>query len=152
MPFYANNWILSAVCSSLPGARPKWKRLTFGQPRIYPFTTLLPIRTRRESLWRRGTAALQSLCICDQSDLSLEFSISQSHLVAVVALKVEFNSTFEPSLKTRRMAANCLGTLVADQSDCNGLMHRLIAPFVKKNELAPALDTAHSSVVKNWTH
>ena len=136
------------MCNSLPGARPKWKRLTFGQPRIYYCVTQRSSQyARAENLY--GAEVQRHYNHCDQTDLSLEFSISQSHLVAV---KVEFNSTFEPSLKTRRMAANCWGTLVADQSDCNGLMLRLIAPFVKKNEIAPALDTAHSSVVKNWAH
>ena len=56
----------------------------------------------------------------DQSDLSLELSISHSYLVAVVALRVEFKSTFERSHKTRRKVANRWSALVVDQSDCNG--------------------------------
>ena len=56
----------------------------------------------------------------DHSDLSLDLSISHSHLDAVVALRVEFNSTFQRSPKTRRMYANRWSALVADQSDCNG--------------------------------
>ena len=56
----------------------------------------------------------------DHSDLSLDLSISHSHLDAVDALRVEFNSTFQRSPKTRRMYANRWSALVADQSDCNG--------------------------------
>ena len=56
----------------------------------------------------------------DHSDLSLDLSISHSQLDAVVALRVEFNSTFQRSPKTRRMYANRWSALVADQIDCNG--------------------------------
>ena len=53
-----------------------------------------------------GYTSIAIALIGDQSNLSLELSTSHSHLVAVVALRVDFNSTFERSLKTSRVAAN----------------------------------------------
>ena len=70
-------------------------------------------------LFLRPTSIAIAL-VGDHSDLSLDLSISHSHLEAVVALRVEFNSTFQRSPKTRRMYANRWSALVADQSDCNG--------------------------------
>ena len=77
---------------------------------------------------------MTSIAIADQSDMSLKFSISHSHLVAVVALRDEFISTFERSHKTCRMAANRWSALVADQNDCIGCRPKMLpcASFIKK--------------------
>ena len=47
-------------------------------------------------------------------------SLLQSDVVAVATLKVEFNSTFELSPKTGRMAANRWSAMYSKQRDCNG--------------------------------
>ena len=68
-------------------------------------------------LLRRTSIAIA--LVSDQSDLSPELSFSHSLVVAVVALRVESNLTFERSPKIRRMVANRWSALDAYQSDCN---------------------------------
>ena len=63
-----------------------------------------------------GRPPLQSLW----SLYSLAFSHDQQQVVAVVALRVKFNSTFERSPKTRRVIANRWSALHRNQNDCNG--------------------------------
>ena len=51
---------------------------------------------------------------------SLALSDDKLHVVAVVAVRVEFNSIFERLPKTFRLAANRWSAMHRNQSGCNG--------------------------------